>query len=124
MLKFLFITVLGTVFCFPHAKERKEKTMSSSRIVNIINFIRLCEPRSEKITEEVLYETVVNQVEMMKKYKLGGTFLLQYDALLDSPYQQLLKSLPDSSFEIGGWWEITKPHVEVAGLTWRGRLSV
>ncbi|MCE5347698.1 MAG: hypothetical protein LLG13_15630 [Bacteroidales bacterium] len=91
------------------------------RIVNIINFIRLCEPRDERITETVLFETVVNQVQLMEKYKLGGTFLLQYDALLDHRYQQLMKSLPDSTFEVGAWWEIPQPLVENAGLKWRGR---
>jgi len=90
-------------------------------IVNIINFIRLLEPRSEAITEEVLYQTVVSQVEMMKEYDLGGTFLLQYDALLDPRYQQLLKDLPADSFEIGAWWEIPQPLVENAGFEWRGR---
>lgn len=91
------------------------------KIVNIINFIRLLEPRIPAITEEVLYQTVVKQVEIMKKYKLPGTFLLQYDALMDSRYQRLLKKLPAHSFEIGGWWEIPQPLVEKAGLTWRGR---
>jgi len=93
------------------------------RIVNIVNFIRLLEPRDAKITEEVLYETVVKQIEGMKKYKLGGTFLLQYDALMDPRYQKLLKSLPAESFEIGAWWEIPQPLVEKAGLKWRGRYS-
>ena len=107
---------------------RREKTPNSvatrdekPRIVNIINFIRLLEPRDEKITEDVLYQTVVQQVEIMKQYGLGGTFLLQYDALLDTRYQQLLKNLPGSSFEIGGWWEIPQPLCENAGLIWRGR---
>ena len=91
------------------------------RIVNIVNFIRLLEPRDPKITEDVLYETVVRQVEIMKKNRLGGTFLLQYDALMDPRYQRLLKSLPRGSFEIGAWWEIPQPLVEKAGLVWRGR---
>lgn len=98
-----------------------EKSKGHPKIVNIINFIRLLEPRDAKITEEVLYETVVKQIEMMKKYKLGGTFLLQYDALIDPRYQKLLKSLPHDSFEIGAWWEIPQPLVEKAGLKWRGR---
>jgi len=51
------------------------------KIVNIVNFIRLLEPTDSNITEDVLYQTVVRQVGIMKKYKLGGTFLLQYDAL-------------------------------------------
>ena len=102
-------------------QRNKRKGSEPPKIVNIINFIRLLEPRDPAITEDVLYQTVVNQVELMKKYKLGGTFLLQYDALLDPRYQKLLKSLPPDSFEIGGWWEITQPHVEKAGLNWRGR---
>jgi hypothetical protein len=91
------------------------------KIVNIVNFIRLLEPRDPKITEEVLYQTVVKQVELMKKYKLPGTFLLQYDALMDPRYQKLLLTLPKASFELGGWWEIPQPLVEKAGLKWRGR---
>lgn len=91
------------------------------RIVNIINFVRLCEPRDERITEDVLYQTVVKQVEVMRQYNLRGTFLLQYDALLDTRYQTLLKQLPQESFEIGAWWEIPQPLVENAGMTWRGR---
>jgi hypothetical protein len=57
----------------------------------------------------------------MKQYKLGGSFLLQYDALMDDRYQQLLKTLPLKSFEIGAWWELPQPLVEKAGLKWRGR---
>lgn len=91
------------------------------KIVNIVNFIRLLEPRDPKITQEVLYQTVVEQVKMMEHYKLGGTFLLQYDALIDSRYQKLLKSLPKGKFEIGAWWELPQPLIEKAGLKWRGR---
>ena len=93
----------------------------SPRIVNIINFIRQCEPRIEWITEEVLYETVVEQVKIMTQYQLKGTFLLQYDALMDARYQTLLKGLPRDMFEIGVWWEIPQPLVENSGDTWRGR---
>ncbi|WP_184543757.1 hypothetical protein [Mucilaginibacter sp. FT3.2] len=94
---------------------------SSPKIVNIVNFIRLLEPRDPAITEDVLYQTVVKQVEIMKKYHLGGTFLLQYDALMDKRYQKLLSALPKGSFEIGAWWEIPQPMAENAGLKWRGR---
>lgn len=93
----------------------------SPRIVNIVNFIRLLEPRDSAITEEVLYQTVVKQVEILKHYHLKGTFLLQYDALMDSRYQKLLKNLPRDEFEIGAWWEIPEPLVENAGMKWRGR---
>jgi hypothetical protein len=99
----------------------KNKPQPPVRIVNIVNFIRLLEPRDSSVTDDVLYQTVVRQVALMKQYKLGGTFLLQYDALMDVRYQQLLKSLPRDSFEIGAWWEIPQPLVEKAGLHWRGR---
>jgi len=100
--------------------KQSEKNNPHPKIVNIINFIRLLEPRDSNITEEVLYQTVVKQVEMMKKYNLGGTFLLQYDALLDPRYQKLLKVLPADKFEIGGWFEIPQPLAENAGLKWGG----
>jgi hypothetical protein len=93
------------------------------RIVNIVNFIRWLEPRDTAITKDVLYETVVKQIELMKHCRLGGTFLLQYDALIDPRYQQLLRFLPRDSFEIGAWWELPQQLVEKAGLKWRGRYS-
>jgi len=106
---------------FQASRQATNPGTKGPRIVNIVNFIRLLEPRDSAITEDVLYQTVVKQVDLMKKYHLRGTFLLQYDALLDSRYQKLLKSLPRNSFEIGAWWEIPQPLVENAGLKWRGR---
>jgi len=101
--------------------EEADAGKSPPRIVNIINFIRQCEPRIDWITEDVLYETVVEQIKIMKAYQLRGTFLLQYDALMDARYQKLLKELPAGMFEIGAWWEIPQPLVENSGYTWRGR---
>jgi hypothetical protein len=95
----------------------------SPRIVNIVNFIRLLEPRDPAVTKDVLYQTVANQVALMKKYHLGGTFLLQYDALIDPRYQELLKSLPKDQFEIGAWWELPQPLIEKAGIRWRGKYA-
>ncbi len=96
--------------------QQSSKENAHPKIVNIINFIRLLEPRDSAITEQVLYETVVKQIDIMRRYKLGGTFLLQYDALLDPRYQKLLKGLSKDSFEIGAWWEIPQPLVENAGM--------
>lgn len=98
-------------------------TGEKPRIVNIINFIRQVEPRSAEITEDVLYETIHEQVKLLTKYKLTGTFLLQYDALINQRYQELLKKETERGTEVGAWWEITQPHVEAAGLKWRGRYS-
>jgi len=113
----LILTITGEI-----CRAQKAETESSPpRIVNIINFIRQCEPRIDWITEDVLYETVVEQIKIMKKHQLKGTFLLQYDALMDVRYQKLLKGLPAEMFEIGAWWEIPQPLVENSGYRWRGR---
>jgi hypothetical protein len=112
---------LVTLSSFLYPNNPPGKISETPRIVNIVNFIRLLEPRDPAITEDVLYQTVVKQVEIMNKYQLGGTFLLQYDALIDPRYQKLLKTLPQGTFEIGAWWEIPQPLVEKAGLKWRGR---
>lgn len=102
-------------------KAQVAKTETAPRIINIVNFVRLLEPRDSAITEEVLYQTVVKQAKILKRYHLKGTFLLQYDALMDSRYQKLLKSLPKKEFEIGAWWEIPQPLIENAGMKWRGK---
>ena len=114
----ILISTLAAGLCT--AKEERVPE-PSPRIVNIINFIRQCEPRIDWITEEVLYDTVVSQIEIMKRHHLKGTFLVQYDALMDVRYQALLKALPSDMFEIGAWWEIPQPLVENSGYVWRGR---
>lgn len=114
--------ILTGIICISSAFKPAPRTdKGTPKIVNIVNFIRLLEPRDAAITEDVLYQTVVKQVAIMNRYKLGGTFLLQYDALMDARYQKLLKTLPRGTFEIGAWWEIPQPLVEKAGLKWRGR---
>jgi hypothetical protein len=120
-MKIRFLLFLGLCVSFIKPLSALAAEKPKPKIINIVNFIRLLEPRDPKITQDVLYQTVVSQVELMNKYKLGGTFLLQYDALMDKRYQELLKNLPKDGFEIGAWWEIPQPMVEKAGLKWRGR---
>jgi len=118
---FLFILLSG--ISESKAQSTNPTQKAGPKIVNIVNFIRECEPRDAAITHEVLYETVVEQIKIMKEYNLPGTFLLQYDALIDPKYQALLKALPAGQFEIGAWWEIPQQLVEKSGYTWRGRYS-
>lgn len=113
----LFVLAVLPVGCNPAV----ESALDSPRIVNIINFIRLTEPRSEEITNQVLFETVRSQAEDLRSKGLVGTYLLQYDALIDSSYQALMKEEMARGCEVGAWWEITQPHVEAAGYAWRGR---
>ena len=92
--------------------------MSERRqIVNIINFIRDIEPRCPMD----LMKPVQEQIRLMKEHHLRGTFLLQYDALMDPKFSELMKSLDPEQFEIGVWHEIVQPMTEKAGIEWHGR---
>ena len=55
------------------------------QVVNIINFIRGVEPR---LTVN-LVEPVENQLVVMEKHGLTGTFLFRYDALISPILQQI-----------------------------------
>ena len=70
----LFLTITGEI-C--RAKEAVA-TGGSPRIVNIINFIRQCEPHIDWITEDVLYDTVVSQIKIFKQHQLKGTTTQDY----------------------------------------------
>ena len=87
-------------------------------ILNIVNFVRAAEPRDRSID---LLLPVRKQIELMRKYNLRGTFLLQYDAMLREDVVELMRSLDPAQFELGIWLELSQPHVEAVGLKWRGR---
>ena len=91
--------------------------MNHPQIVNIVNFIRAVEPRAPMD----LVTPVKEQIALMKRHNLRGTFLLQYDALIDPAFTDLLLPLDRAQFEMGVWFETVQPQVEAAGLTWRGR---
>ncbi|MBE8713027.1 hypothetical protein [Sphingobacterium hungaricum] len=113
---FLFIFV-GSAFS---KASTKIPPTDSPRLINIINFIRQTDYRLQD-ADSLLFDATEKQIQLMKKYNLVGTFLLQYDALINPDYQKLLKNELTPDFEIGAWWEITQPHVEAAGITWRGK---
>lgn len=94
-------------------------TDNQPRIINIVNFIRQTDYRVED-SDRKLYETVCRQVELVNRYDHPATFLLEYDALINPLYQKLLKTKLRNGAEIGAWWELTQPHIEAAGLKWRG----
>jgi len=114
---FIALVLISLVVAGPNGSREEP------RIVNIVNFVREIEPRDIGVdhSNEVLYQTVVDEARVMKENGLVGTFLLQYDALIDPKYQELMKQEVARGCEVGGWWEITQPHVEAAGLEWRGR---
>jgi hypothetical protein len=100
----------------------EESFSDSPRIINIVNFIRQTDYRLEN-ADDLLLKTVENQIKLLKEYDFPATFLFQYDALINPAYQTLMKTQLGRNCEIGAWWEITQPHVEAAGIQWRGEHS-
>lgn len=116
-MKRLTVLILALVSILPcRAKEER-----APRFVNIVNFIRQVEPRRPGGIEDELYQATAEEIRVMQEYGLKGTFLLQYDALINPKYQRLMKEDLPAGSEVGGWWEITEPHVRAAGMEWRGR---
>lgn len=70
-----------------------------------------------------MFDAVQKQIALSNKYNFPTTFLFQYDSLINSEYQQLMKTQLGDNCELGAWWEITQPHVEAAGIPWRGEHS-
>lgn len=87
-------------------------------IVNIINFVRACEPRSAD--DSFLFSTTKEELELCRKYNFPSTVLLQYDALIDKKYIELINQYKENT-EVGLWLEVVKPLTENAGIPWRGR---
>lgn len=54
-------------------------TYMKRNILNIVNFLRGTEPR----TDTDIHKPFLEQLRLMKENNLRGTFLLQYDALTD-----------------------------------------
>lgn len=100
--------------------HNNSKGVKMKNIVNIINFVRGVEPRPNRNID--LLEPVREQLRLLKEFNMKGTFLLQYDALIDSTYTDMIRSHSDYA-EAGIWFEIVQPLVEKIGETWHGRYS-
>lgn len=92
--------------------------MKIKPVVNIINFIRACEPRRPDFD---LVLPVQRQIELARQHGLPTTWLLQYDALIDDRFFPLIRDEAREGDEVGIWFEVVQPLVEKAGLKWRGR---
>lgn len=91
--------------------------MDTLKVMNVVNFVRGCEPR----IEVDLVEPIKKQLELLEKNGLKSTFLLQYDALLRKDMTDLFVGCDGKKTEIGGWFELVRRQVEACGLKWRGR---
>jgi len=108
----------GQAFAAQSAKD----AAASPRIINIVNFIRQTDYRLDN-ADSLMFDAVQKQIALSNKYNFPTTFLFQYDSLINSEYQQLMKTQLGDNCELGAWWEITQPHVEAAGIPWRGEHS-
>ena len=106
-----------TLKCLLHSGTLgKGEHVDMKNIVNIVNFVRGIEPRPGRNID--LVGTVREEIAYLRKNDLVGTFLLQYDALINPEYAAMLR---DSEFELGVWFETVQPQVEATGDVWRGR---
>ena len=62
-----------------------------------------------------LVTPVRKQIELAKKHGLKTKFLLQYDALIDSTYTDMLFGLNDEMIEIGVWFEVSAAALRKGG---------
>jgi hypothetical protein len=88
----------------------------SYRAINIMNFIRAEEPRER--TD--LMEPVRRQMALIKAHNFPATWLLQYDALVEGPFVEFLKSEMPADHEVGVWFEMNRKICDDAGIAWRG----
>lgn len=89
----------------------------SNNVMNIVNFVRGCEPRRPKD----LYTPVAQEIAVNRENGLKSTFLLQYDAMLRPDFQELFLREQGADMELGLWFEMCRPLTEAVGIEWRGR---
>lgn len=93
--------------------------MKQTVAVNIYNFIRMSHMEPSRFLLDD-YETVENQILLVKQFGFPATYALKYDALLEPRYQRLLQEQLDAEDEISAWWEITRELCEKANVPFRG----
>lgn len=96
----------------------KAKVASQPRIVDIYCFCRDQDSRVAN-SQQVLFDATTQEVQLVEQANLPATFALQYDALMDTNYQNFFKQA-GTNIEIGAWYEIPQELVQAAGLTWNG----
>ena len=96
--------------------------MKKNTVINIYNFIRRSHEEPSRFIQDD-FDTIKNQIEILKQYNLPSTYALKHDALIDENYQQLLKEYVDEYDEIAVWWEITEELCNRANVQFKGSLS-
>jgi len=81
-----------------------------------MNFLRAEEPRMR--TD--LFQPLKEQMALVEKYQFSATWLLQYDAMVEGPFVEFLKSEMPADHEVGIWFEMNRRICDDAGIAWRG----
>ena len=101
--------------------EKKKK--NNITIVNIYNFIRKTVYPSGEFVEDD-FQTVVQEIELIKQYGFPATYALKHDALMDERFVNLIKESIDEYDEVGAWFEITEELAKKAGVKWKGETPI
>jgi hypothetical protein len=108
-------TIFATAMT-PHVYAGAGVQSHAVRTVNIMNFVRADEPR----TQMDLVEPVREQMALIKAHSLPATWLLQYDAMVEGPFVEFLKNEMPDNHEVGIWFEMNRRICDDAGIAWRG----
>ncbi len=87
-------------------------------IFNVMNFVRACDERDPNYKEN-LFSVTKRELELVTKFDIENTFLLQYDALCDERYVELFKNSKNKKTELGIWLEIVEPMTTACSLPYK-----
>lgn len=100
-----------------HAALAQGGAAPALRCINVMNFLRAEEPREP----QDLFRPLQEQMALLRRHSLPGTWLLQYDALVEGPFVPFLKAQMPHDHECGIWFEMNRKLCDDAGVEWRGR---
>ena len=88
--------------------------------VNIMNFARSYEPRNLEV-EAKLLDTTRAQLDLVNKYGVPATFLLQYDVLCNDEFVRMIKERAGENIELGFWYEVVEPLTTACGMPYESK---
>lgn len=97
------------------------------RVANVVCIVRASAPAHEGAMADTvpdraqLLEASRRHTQMLGRYGVKGTYLVQFDAMADTAFTSLLCKAQSEGADIGAWFEISEPHAKAAGLKWESR---
>jgi len=110
-MKKLLLAIVSVILAFGTSAEVRQ-------VMNIVNFMRGCEPRDPNPN---LVKLLQEEVWLNRRYNLKNTILLQYDAMLRDDIMSAALASDPTMTEFGVWFEVVKPLCDKLGIKWRGR---